>query len=131
MYCMTDEEFETAIDNALEAIPERFIEALDNVVIVAEDEPNEEDLDIVEDPDFPSGTVSQGEILGLYDGINLVERSTYYDMAEPDVITIFKGPHERTCNSYQQIVTEITKTVIHEIGHYFGLDDARLHEMGY
>lgn len=131
MYHMTEEEFEDAIDNALDAIPERFIKALDNVVIVAEDEPSPEDFGLVENPSHPSGTIVSGEILGLYNGINLVERGEYYEMAEPDVITIFKGPHERLCNSYDQIVTEIAKTVIHEIGHYFGLDDDRLHEMGY
>lgn len=131
MHQITDEEFEAAIDDAIESIPARFIEALDNVVIVAETEPTLEDEAIAEDPCEPSGTMSQGEVLGLYDGISLIERGEFYDMAEPDVITIFKGPHERLCESREQIVEEIAKTVIHEIGHHFGLDDERLHEMGY
>lgn len=131
MHLVTDEDFEAAIDDAIESIPARFIDALDNVVIVAEDEPTLEDAAIAEDPLEPSGTMLGGEVLGLYDGISLTERGEFYDMAEPDVITIFKGPHERMCNSREQIVEEIAKTVIHEIGHHFGLSDERLHEMGY
>lgn len=131
MHRISDAEFELAIDEAIESIPSKFIDSLENVVIVAENEPTIEDAAIAEDPLEPSGTISSGEVLGLYDGISLIERGEFYDMAEPDVITIFKGPHERLCNSREQIVEEIAKTVIHEIGHHFGLSDERLHEMGY
>ena len=128
---MTNEEFEDAIDAALDAIPQHFLDELENVCLATADEPEEEDLAIADDPYYPGGTVEDGELLGLYDGLNIVERADGYDMVEPDVITIFKGPHERMCDSREEIVEEITKTVIHEIGHYFGLDDDRLYEMGY
>ena len=73
-----------------------------------------------------------GELFGLYEGIALTERGEDYGMCPvPDVITIFKGPHERSFDSREEVVEEIGKTVIHEIGHYFGLDDDKLYEMGY
>ena len=131
MYEMTDEEFENAVDTAIDSIPQAFLEDLENVCVVVADEPDEEDIAIADDPAYPGGTVEGDELLGLYDGINILERADGYDMVEPDVITIFKGPHERTCDSLEDIVEEIRKTVIHEIGHYFGLEDDRLYEMGY
>ena len=131
MYRMSDEEFEDAVQEALDSMPPQFMEALENVAIFVADEPDEDELDASDDPDYPSGTIYEGELLGLYDGISLVDRADGYDMDVPDTITIFKGPHERCFNSRKEVVDEAQKTVIHEIGHYFGLDDDRLHEMGY
>ena len=131
MYEISEEEFEQAIENAIEAIPDEFIDALENVCIVAEDEPTPADFAAVRDPKHPTGTERHGELLGLYHGISMTRRTEYYEMVEPDMITIFKGPHERVSYTYEQIITQIAKTVIHEIGHYFGLDDDRLHEIGY
>lgn len=131
MFPMTDEEFEDAVQEALDGIPERFMEALENVAIMVQDEPEEYQLDEVEAPAIPPGSGGRPELLGLYEGVSLPERADGYDMDVPDMITIFKGPHERMFNSRDEVVTEARKTVIHEIGHYFGLDDARLHEMGY
>ena len=107
MHRMTDSEFESAVEEALGCIPERFLDALENVAVVVEDEPNDYHLETLEEPDC----------LG--------------DSDVPDVITVFKGPHERCFGSRAEIVEEIGKTVVHEIGHYFGIDDARLYEMGY
>ncbi len=131
MYEMSDEEFEAVIEEALDAIPERFLEALENIAIVMEDEPDDYHLDVVESPDSLGGSMLDNELLGLYDGVNLVERADGYDCDIPDVITIFKGPHERCYGSREEVVEEIGKTVVHEIGHYFGIDDDRLREMGY
>ena len=100
--------------------------------MVIADEPTDEELRRLDEAGNPAGTRYGGEILGLYSGVPLTER--YYGDFEggyPDVITIFKGPHERCFATRDQIAEEVRKTVIHEIGHYFGLDDARLHEMGY
>ncbi len=73
-----------------------------------------------------------GEILGLYEGVALTQRGEWYGEGEmPDVVTIFKGPHERCFNSRERIVEEIRKTVVHEIGHHFGMDDAALRRIGY
>ena len=128
---MTDEEFEDVVDAALDTIPQRFLDELENICFAIADEPEEEDIAIADDPEYPGGTVEEGELLGLYDGLNILERADGYDMVEPDMITVFQGPHERMCDSREEIVDEVARTVIHEIGHYFGLDDDRLYEMGY
>ena len=130
MYRMTDEEFERVIAEALDSIPEQFLEVLENVAVVAQDEPDDEHFDVLDDPESLGGSVLGDELLGLYDGIPLTERGEYYENI-PDVITIFKGPHERSFDTREEVIDEVRKTVIHEIGHYFGLDDERLYEMGY
>lgn len=131
MHRMTDSEFESAVEEALERIPERFLDALENVAVVVEDEPNDYHLDTLDDPDCLGASMVDDELLGLYDGVSLPDRADGYDGDTPDVITVFKGPHERRFGSREEVVEEIGKTVVHEIGHYFGIDDARLHEMGY
>ena len=123
MYQMTDEEFEQAAEEALRALPEQFVSALDNVAIIIEDEPTESQ-------DVHGAGAHTGEVLGYYDGIPLTERDGGYDFVVPDVIYVFKGPHERSFNTRERIVEEIGKTVAHEIGHYFGLDDTELRRLG-
>ena len=151
MYRMTDEEFETAIAEALDAMPEQFMEALQNVAVVWEEEPSayhlgyDEEWDAepwcAEDEYHESGTPGEREaeddedefddLLGLFDGLSIVERANGYDDDIPNVITIFKGPHERCFNSREEIVEEVGKTIIHELGHYFGLSEDQLAAMGY
>ena len=145
MYRMTDEEFESAIAEALDAMPEQFMEALQNVAVVWEEEPSAYHLgyDDDEEPARPaaydtendceeeSGEDELDDLLGLFDGLSIVERANGYDDDIPDVITIFKGPHERCFDSREEIVEEIGKTIIHELGHYFGLSEDQLAAMGY
>ena len=159
MYRMTDEEFEAAIQEALDAMPEQFMEALENVAVTWEEEPSAYHLGLVDDDsedddgwdggwneewdgeedgpwaggtDAPDGyEPGPGDLLGLFDGLSIDERADGYDDDIPDVITVFKGPHERCFQSREQIVEEIGKTVIHELGHYFGLEDDQLYDMGY
>lgn len=130
MYRMTDDEFEAAIEEALDLLPERFVAALDNIGVCMEDEPSEEQLAY-----GGWGTETEaGELLGLYEGLSITERGAGYGefaMDLPDLITVFKGPHERSFDSRGEVVGEIRKTVIHEIGHYFGLDEEQLERMGY
>jgi predicted Zn-dependent protease with MMP-like domain len=130
MYKMTDDEFEQAVQEALDSIPQRFIDSLDNVGIALQDEPDVEQLG---DADLGTQDHDSGELLGLYEGIALTERGQDYgepgDM--PDIITIFKGPHERCFDTREEVVEEIRKTVVHEIGHYYGLDEDQLAGMGY
>ena len=128
---MSEEEFEGIVQDALDSIPDQFLDALENIVITIEDEPSEYHVGAEDDCNIPSGSYQDGELLGLYEGVSLIERGEGYEMDAPDVITIFKGPHERLFKSRKEITEEITKTVIHEIGHYFGIDDERLGEMGY
>lgn len=120
---MSDDEFERAIEDALSGIPDRFKQVLENVGIAMAQEPNERELGTMCD--------AGGELLGLYEGIAITRRTTAYSGVMPDVITIFKGPHERVCATRAQMVEQIRKTVLHEIGHYFGFDDAYLHAHGY
>ncbi len=120
---MSDEEFEQAIEEAFAGIPDRFRRVLENVGIAMAHEPNERELDTM--------CTAGGELLGLYEGIPVTRRTSGYSGVMPDVITIFKGPHERVCATRRQMVEQIRKTVLHEIGHYFGFDDDYLHAHGY
>lgn len=138
MYAMSDDEFEAVVQEAIDTLPERFLGALDNVGIAMQDEPDEDQLSYqgtwISAAEGDDDEEDGEELLGLYDGIALTERGEDYGTFGgdvPDVITIFKGPHERCFDSREQVIEEIRKTVIHEIGHYFGLDEEQLHKMGY
>lgn len=147
MYRMTDEEFEAAITEALDAMPEQFMEALNNVAVVWEEEPSAYHLgyDEGEELRWPTADAAEAgyengdrdeesefdDLLGLFDGLSIVERANGYDDDIPNVITVFKGPHERCFDSREEIVEEVGKTIIHELGHYFGLNEDQLAAMGY
>ena len=122
MYQFSDEEFDGIVSDAIDSIPEQFLEALDNVVFLVEDEV---------DPELYGDMDS--ETLGIYDGVSLAERGTGYGAVSdfPDSIVVFKGPHERLEGTRDEIVEEIRKTVVHEVGHYFGMDEDRIEAMGY
>jgi predicted Zn-dependent protease with MMP-like domain len=107
-------DFEVLVGDALDSIPEQLLRVLDNVVIhVAEI-----------DPDDPN-------LLGVYSGIALTERGTDYAFALPDTITIFRLPILAMCSSADEVSREVAITVVHEIGHHFGIDDDRLHALGW
>ena len=112
-------EFERLVAEALDSLPQRFAELLDNVVVVVEEEPSASDLDVMED--------EHGELLGLYRGTPMTRR-TYDSFRLPDQIAIFRGPIMRISRTRNEAVHEIRDTVIHELGHYFGLHD---HDMAY
>ena len=107
-------EFERLVAEALDSLPKRFAELLDNVVVVVEEEPNPSDLDVMEDP--------HGELLGIYRGTPMTRRS-YDSFRMPDQIAIFRGPILRVSRGPREAQRQIRETVIHELGHYFGLDD--------
>ncbi|MEA5454910.1 metallopeptidase family protein [Sinomonas sp. JGH33] len=118
---MDEDEFEEAVDAALDQIPRRLSKHMDNVAVFIEDRyaPGPHD-----DPD----TV----LLGLYEGTPLTERDQWYAAGSlPDRITIFREPILEMCSSRDEVVHEILVTVVHEIAHHFGIDDARLHELGW
>lgn len=129
MYRLSDEEFEREVEDALAAFPMRFIEALENVAVVVADEPSPHQLRSI----GRAGAESKGmELLGLYEGVPLTKRGLGYGDGEmPDVISIFKGPHERCFATREGVVEQIRKTVVHEVGHYFGNDEGTLRAMGY
>ena len=114
---MTRAEFEAAVSEALDSLPKRFADLVKNVSIVVEDEPTDEDLaDADQDDDVAS------ELLGIYRGVALTERT--HDMPLfPDEIVIFRGPINRVARSRNEVVREVQETLIHELGHYFGLSD--------
>jgi predicted Zn-dependent protease with MMP-like domain len=107
-------EFERLVAEALDSLPERFAELLDNVVVVVEEEPSASDRDVLEH--------SHSELLGLYRGTPMTRRS-YDSFRLPDQIAIFRGPILRVTRGAQEAKQQIRETVIHELGHYFGLDD--------
>lgn len=126
---MTDEEFESIVADALDSIPDRLFAAMDNVIVTVAGEPDERQLAAMGDE---SAETCGNELLGLYEGLPLTARGAYYGEGDvPDVISIFKGPHERSFPSHARIVEEIRKTVIHEVGHFFGNDEETLRAMGY
>lgn len=112
---LTPREFETLVEEAIAELPSEFAQLLDNVAIVVEEEPSDEDLDVLED--------AGGELLGIYRGIARTERT--FDMMPvlPDQIAIFRGPILRVARGRREAIEEIRDTVIHELGHYFGLHD--------
>lgn len=118
---MDRRDFERVVEEALAGLPEPFASRLDNVAVVIEDEPSPEDLD-------DAGMPEDEELFGLYVGVPLTERLDYH-MVLPDRILIFQGPHLRHF-APAELPGEIRKTVIHEIAHFFGIDDDRLDEMG-
>ena len=122
---ITQDEFENAICDALDLIPDALVEAFENVVVIAEDEPQDWQLERTENV--------SSELLGFYDGISLIERGESYGAVDdcPDTITIFKGPHERLGLGKDATLEEVRKTVIHEVGHYFGMDEEQVARMGY
>ena len=104
--------FEHLVKKALESLSDEFHRYLENVVVVIEEEPPD---------DMP-------DLLGLYEGVPLVERSLD-DANLPDQITLFKGPIVRACNTLDEIETEVRITVLHEIGHFFGLEEVQLQKL--
>jgi predicted Zn-dependent protease with MMP-like domain len=113
---MTQEEFEEAVGDALDAVPADLLDLMDNVVFLCEDEPPDEDPDL----------------LGVYEGVPLTERDSFWAAGSlPDRITIFRGPTLRLCATREELLHEVAVTVVHEIAHHFGIDDDRLHELGW
>lgn len=114
MVVLSAEEFEAAVEDGLELVPEEFLALLENVAIMVEDEPP------AEDP----------ELLGVYEGVPITERDSW-GLELPDRITIFQGPLQRMCDSEDELREEIAITVVHELAHHFGIDDDRLEQLGW
>ncbi|WP_309081364.1 metallopeptidase family protein [Zhihengliuella sp.] len=118
---MTDDDFEAAVDAALGSIPGELLDMMDNVAIFIEDR-------YVPQPGEDPETV----LLGLYDGVPLTERGMDWGgVSMPDRIFIYKDAILDLCESEHEVVEEIGITVVHEIAHHFGIDDERLHTLGW
>lgn len=117
----TEPTFEELVAQALDSLPDHLAEALTNVEVVVEDEPPAEYL-----ATLPSGHT----LLGHYHGVPLTKRGNYGGVL-PDKISIYRGPITRMARTPERIQEQVRKTVLHEIGHYFGIEEDRLHELGY
>lgn len=111
---MTRQRFEDLVSDALDLIPAEFAKAMNNVVVLVEEY----------NPESPS-------ILGLYHGIALTERTSSYGGVLPDRISIYRQPILSICETDEDVIEEVAITVVHEIAHHFGIDDRRLHELGW
>lgn len=116
---VSNRQFETLVEEALEDLPAEFKDLLVNIAIVIEEEPSDDDLDLLEDEEESD----DDELLGIYRGVPRTERSYNEIPGLPDQIAIFRGPILRVCDTADDVVREVSETVIHELGHYFGLED--------
>jgi predicted Zn-dependent protease with MMP-like domain len=115
MHDISHEEFEKLVIDELDALPDEMVDGLDNVVFVTEDRPEDGSLDI----------------LGLYDGIALTERSNYGFGELPDRIILFREPLLAACADLDELKNQIHITLVHEIAHFYGIDDEQLHKLGW
>jgi predicted Zn-dependent protease with MMP-like domain len=121
---VSPEGFEVLVRQALDEIPSAFVPFLANVVIEVEDLPSQSDCESV-------GLTDRRALLGLYHGVPLTDRSVEEHARLPDRITIYQRNIERVARTRRQLVDQIRKTVLHEVGHHFGLDEDDLDELGY
>jgi predicted Zn-dependent protease with MMP-like domain len=112
---MSRERFEELVGEALDEVPAELLSMMNNVVVLVEDKP-------------PDGSY---DLLGLYEGTALTDRGWDYAGVLPDRITIFRLPTLRVCETETDVIDEVAITVVHEIAHHFGIDDHRLHELGW
>lgn len=116
-------EFERMVGDALDEIPDALARELENVAVMVEDWPSPAQL-----ARLPQGST----LLGLYEGVPLTKRGPLsYNGVSPDRITIFQGTISRRARDLDALAAQVRITVLHEVGHYFGMDDARLHELGW
>lgn len=116
MIDMSREDFEDAVRDGLDLIPAELAARMDNVVVLVEDDAP------ADDP----------ELLGLYEGVPLTERGEFWAAGSlPDRITIFRRPTLAICADRAGVAEEVAVTVVHEVAHHFGIDDERLHELGW
>lgn len=107
--------FEALVVAELDQLPDDMVDGLENVVFVVENRPEDGSLDL----------------LGIYDGIALTERERYGFGEMPDRIVLFREPHLAACDDLDELRDEIHVTLVHEIAHFYGIDDERLHKLGW
>lgn len=105
--------FEALVTDVLDELPDEMVEGLDNVVFLVEDEHPEEDL------------------LGIYEGVAITERGQYGFGELPDRIMVYRLPHLDSTETLEELRAEVRTTIVHEIAHFYGIDDEQLHELGW
>jgi predicted Zn-dependent protease with MMP-like domain len=123
MIHVSEEVFERLVEEAVASIPKRFADHLENVSFYVAEEPTREQLG------KHAGMHGRVTLLGLYEGIPLPRRSNGYTGVLPDVITVFKRPHEAMASDMEELAENVHQTVWHEVAHYFGLDHGKIHEL--
>ncbi len=119
---MDRDSFERLVAHAVDDLPEEFLDRLENIDIVVEDQPTPDQL-------LNLGLERSETLLGLYEGVPQTERGWHYGLVPPDKITIFQRPIETKCRYGGNISAEVQRVVKHEIAHHFGISDARLHQL--
>ena len=119
---MSRREFERLVEKALKKLPRPFKEKIKNVAVVVEDWADDETL-------AEMGIEPPDTLYGLYRGIDLTRRDSGYGNVLPDTVTIYQGPIEEDCEDEEEMAELVRETVVHEIGHYFGLDDETMHRI--
>jgi len=112
---MDADTFETLVSEVLDDLPDEMLAGLENIVFVVEDRPEDGSLDL----------------FGLYDGLALTQRDRYGLGDLPDRIIVYRDPHLDACDDLESLKDELHTTLVHEIAHFYGIDDARLHELGW
>jgi predicted Zn-dependent protease with MMP-like domain len=121
MFRVTPERFDEMVGAALDEIPEQLADAMENVVVTVEEQPSPQ-----------QAARTRGLLLGLYEGVPLTRRGPLsYNGATPDRITIFRGSLCALAHDEPDLTARVRVTVLHEVGHYFGMTDERLQEMGW
>jgi predicted Zn-dependent protease with MMP-like domain len=115
--------FDHLVADAIDALPESFREKLDNVEILVEDWPDRETLRV-------AGLRRPEDLLGFYHGVPLTQRPYDYGLTLPDKISIYREPILAHCRTWEEVRAMAERVVRHEVAHYFGIDDERLHEIG-
>jgi len=118
------EEFEQLVIDALATLPSQILDRMENVAITVQDWPTRAQLRSSEVP--PGST-----LFGLYQGVPLTRRTSHYGLVPPDRITIFRGPLLSHFQTPEAITDQVRRTVVHEIAHYFGMDEAQIARLGY
>jgi predicted Zn-dependent protease with MMP-like domain len=113
---VSPERFDELVDGALDQIPDELARLVRNVVVLVEEEP-------------PAG--EPADLLGLYDGVALTERDSQLTMNLPDRIFLFRRPLLEMCEDEEDLAEEIRITVVHEVAHHFGIDEEKLHSLGW
>jgi predicted Zn-dependent protease with MMP-like domain len=124
MISVSENEFADLMEEQLQEIPEPFKSKIENLVFLVEPYPSQSDLNRV-------GLNDKYSLLGIYSGVPYLYRNTYYGNTTPDRIILFQKNIERYCNSKSELNNKIKEVLIHEIAHYFGMDEDEIREAGY
>lgn len=114
MLSVSQEDFETLVGEGLDSLHDDMLAELDNVIFLVEDRP-----------------ADGSEILGVYEGFSLADRSAYGYGEEPDRIILYRENLLEFCGSMEELIAEIRITLVHEIAHFYGIDEQRIHELGW